>query len=192
MFSRWRMLSSVTAAMKRRPKQNLLKLTSALVVLSIIAIVYGQHLLSSGIEDQESLEIIMETSFEETARASQPKPIPAASALSFKSAILDANDDVPPRKKPKYFDEREQYITSPRYVADSAVKFLDTRKPTAQTVKLQDWVQKMSSTVKMVVYDQNEPTKDPKEYLFPCSQDQYSLSDSIQESGVTGMIEGKL
>ena len=49
----------------------------------------------------------------------------------------------------------------------------------------------METTESMVRDDADELGDDPKEFLFPCAQDHYTLSDSIKEDPVTGMISGE-
>ena len=49
----------------------------------------------------------------------------------------------------------------------------------------------METTESMVRDDAEELGDDPKEFLFPCAQDHYTLSDSIKEDTVTGMISGE-
>ena len=50
----------------------------------------------------------------------------------------------------------------------------------------------MEATESMVRDDPEELGDDPKEFLFPCAQDHYTLSDSIKEDKDTGMISGKV
>ena len=59
-------------------------------------------------------------------------------------------------------------------------------------IGLQEWVRNMEATESMVRDDPEELGDDPKEFLFPCAQDHYTLSDSIKEDADTGMISGKL
>ena len=49
----------------------------------------------------------------------------------------------------------------------------------------------METTESMVRDDPEELGEDPKEFLFPCAQDHYTLSKDIKEDTVTGMISGK-
>ena len=49
----------------------------------------------------------------------------------------------------------------------------------------------METTESMARDDAEELGDDPKEFLFPCAQDHYTLSKDIKEDTVTGMISGK-
>ena len=50
----------------------------------------------------------------------------------------------------------------------------------------------METTESMARDDAEELGDDPKEFLFPCAQDHYTLSKDIKEDTVTGMISGGL
>ncbi len=182
-----KMLSSAAAAMKRRPlRQQLVKLSACLLVVAVLAIVYGQFLLQktasaanggAGGESEASAASgpIQESFIDKRKEGFSEKEFKDYIEKNLPDMSLGHNQP----NKPK-FDMTE----------DSSVRFLDTRRPSEQSVELMDWVRKMSTEDSMVLYEESDLIENPKEFLFPCAQDEYTLSDSIQESGVTGMIEG--
>jgi len=184
-----RVMSMSAALFKRRPMLKLLKLSSALVAVSFVAVLYGQHVLRSGgagynaaVEPERKIEIVLSQQSAVASNAGAPGLSPAAAA-----ALVIANHEVmAPRRKSSDFERGNTPTGTPEY----SVRFYDTRKPSEQSLELQDWVRKMETTASMVRDDAEELGDDPKEFLFPCAQDHYTLSDSIREDPVTGMISG--
>ena len=68
----------------------------------------------------------------------------------------------------------------------------DPTKIPEQTKELVRWFRKMGQTDQpMLVLDEEDLAPDAKEFLFPCAQDEYTLSDSLKPEDANDFLEGE-
>ena len=91
--------------------------------------------------------------------------------------------------------QQQQRAAADQAVADTAIfePFpTDAAKIPAQSLELGKWFRKMAGTEEpMLILDKAELAPDAKEYLFPCAQDEYTLSDSLKPEDSNDFLEGE-
>ena len=69
----------------------------------------------------------------------------------------------------------------------------DPSEMPGQTLELVKWFRKMANPddKALVIFDEEELSLDAKEFLFPCAQDEYTLSEGLKPEDSNDFLEGK-
>ena len=106
--------------------------------------------------------------------ANKKAPWEGADEIQKQSSSTEAS--IQRRKK------KVQISSSPIPISSSYVSPFAPpgEKPSKQSLELVEWLKKMTTTKDMLIYDQTPVLESAKEFLFPCSQDEFTLSDNLQ------------
>lgn len=104
-------------------------------------------------------------------------------AVSKPAVISNVNENI----SRKEFDNEITTTNKQADISDSQQKMFfdqhgDAKLPTKETLELVDWLRKMARTRDLELLDSSPVDANAKEFLFPCSKDEHTVSDTLKVS----------